>query len=242
MENTTYIALSKQVALAQAMNTIANNIANVNTTGYKSQHLLLTEQKMGSGHEEGPIRMVMDYAQYKDTSQGPISQTNNPLDFALSGKGYFVVQHRETGNELYTRAGNFTLDENNQLVTPAGHLVLGDGGPITIPQGTENITVDKGGAIFTEVGQIGRFQVVEFENDQKLSEAGTGLFGSDINPQAAEDTVIQQNMLEQSNVQAVVEMTQMIEVSRQYQMNQRLLQSEHERMQNAIRKLGTINA
>lgn len=243
MENTGYIALSKQMSLYQEMNLIANNIANANSTGYKSQHMLLTEEIMGDKSDEFAPRMVMDYGQFQNLEQGPLTQTGNMTDFALNGKGYFSVRHAGNDQIYYTRAGNFTLNNNNELVTSSGHLVLGvGGGPITLPDNYTELVVDKSGTVFSDEGEVGVLDVVEFQNDQVLTESGDGLYSTNIAPlPQAENTQVIQGTLERSNVQAVVEMTRMIDVSRQYQMNQTILQNDHERIRNAIGKLGRIS-
>ena len=242
MENTGYIALSKQMSLYQEMNLIANNIANVNTTGYKSQHMLLTEEIMGDKADEFAPHMVMDYGQFQNIEQGPITQTGNVTDLALNGSGYFTIRHGGNDQVYYTRAGNFTLKENNELVTSSGHLVLGvGGGAIQLPDNYTQLVVDKKGTVFSDEGEVGVLDIAEFNNDQLLNEAGDGLYATDANPTGENDnTNILQGALENSNVQAVVEMTRMIDVSRQYQMNQTILQNDHERIRGAISKLGKL--
>ncbi len=242
MENTTYIALSKQMTLAQEMNKIAHNMANLNTTGFKSQHLILTTQDMKAKDRDADnLKMVMDYGDYRDMSSGPLSQTGGSLDFAIEGNGFFAVQNKNDGQTYYTRAGEFSLNSLNQVVTSAGHLVLGGGAPIVIPEGTAHIEVTKEGTIATEEGEIANFDIVRFENEALMSEMGENLFAGNQAAIPTEDIKVNQGMIEQSNVQAIVEMTRMIDVSRQYQITQRMIQTEHERMENAIRKLGTVN-
>lgn len=238
MENTGYIALSRQIALGQEMTTIANNIANMNTTGYKSQHTLFTQELLGAGDDTQKLRAVMDYGQFANLEQGPLRQTGNTFDFALQGSGYFAVEHNKTGETFYTRAGNLTLNDDRQLATAAGHLILGKGdAPISIPEGSTNIIVGTEGSITSDQGAIGQFQLVEFENEFDLNLSGDGLLSTAQQPRAPETTTIHQGMVEGSNVQAVVEMTRMIDISRNYQMNQKILQNEHDRIRNAINKI-----
>lgn len=243
MENTTYIALSKQMTLAQEMNKIAHNMANLNTTGFKSQHLILTEQDMkAKDRDADTLKMVMDYGDYRDMAPGPLNQTGASLDFALEGDGFFAVQNKDNGQTYYTRSGNFSLNAQNEIVMPTGHKILSGGAPIVVPEGISHIEVTKQGVISTEQGEIGKFDVVSFDNDELLQEFGSNLFATNQPAIPATDTSVNQGMLEQSNVQAIVEMTRMIDVSRQYQITQRMIQTEHERMETAIRKLGTVNA
>lgn len=237
MENTGYIALSRQIALGQEMNTIANNIANMNTTGYKSQHTLFTQELLGDGDETQQLRAVMDYGQFANLEQGPIRQTGNTFDFALQGHGYFTVEHSKTGATFYTRAGNLTLNSDKEVTTAAGHLVLGEGGPIRIPDDATNIRVNVDGTITSDQGQIGKFKLVEFDNEFDLKLSGDGLLSTAQRPLDPGTTTIHQGMVEGSNVQGVVEMTRMIEISRNYQMNQKILQNEHDRIRNAVNKI-----
>ena len=139
---------------------------------------------------------------------------------------------------LYTRAGNFQVNVNGELVTGRGHLVLGEGGgPITVPEDAKTIKIAEDGAIATEEGEIGRLQVVEFDNLQDLEARGDGLYQTTQQANPATNTRVIQGMLEGSNVKPVLEMTRMIDVLRSYQQTQRLLQSEHERQRTMIQRL-----
>lgn len=242
MENTSYISLSKQMTLQQQMNLIANNIANASTTGFKSQHMVQTEEKIGEVGEKFPSRMVMDYGMFTNLEQGPVQRTNNTYDFALQGQGYFAVENENTGGEAYTRAGSFSLNNNNELVTPSGNKILGiSNAAIVIPDNASEIVVDKKGTIYVDGNDIDSLKLVEFENDQTLREIGQGIYVSTVDGNPAVNTEVHQGMVEGSNVQAIVQMTEMIEISRVYQMNQTIIKNEHERMRGAIQKLGRLS-
>lgn len=236
MENTIYAGLSRQMALQAQMDIVANNIANMSTPGYRGQNMVFTEYLSEPKGIEDPLSMVVDYGHYQNTAAGPIRQTGNPLDIALQGKGYFAVQTNE--GQMYTRAGNFQINVNGELVTGAGHLVSGEGGgPIIVPQGARDIYVDENGAVATEEGEIGRLQIVEFENEQELEATGNGLYKTEAAALPADETRVMQGMLEDSNVTPILEMTRMIDVTRAYQSTQRMLQSEHERQRTMIQRL-----
>ncbi len=242
MENTSYISLSKQMTLQQQMNLIANNIANASTSGFKSQHMVQTEEKMGEMGEKFPSRMVMDYGMFTNLEQGPIQRTSNTYDFALQGQGYFAVENERTGGEAYTRAGSFALNSNNEIVTPSGNKVLGvSNAPIVIPDNATEIVIDKKGNIYVDGNDIDSFKLMEFDNDQTLRELGQGIYIAEVEGNPAKNTEVYQGMVEGSNVQAVVQMTEMIEISRMYQMNQTIIKNEHERMRGAIQKLGRLS-
>ncbi|WP_448203206.1 flagellar basal-body rod protein FlgF [Azospirillum sp. sgz302134] len=237
METPTYVSLSRQMTLRRQLDVISNNIANMNTTGFKQQRMLFTEFLERPGmHEQ--VSFVQDRAVVRDLSVGGMTQTGNPLDLALTGHGYFMV---DTANgPRYTRAGNFQLNDQRQLVDAGGLPVLSDARqPITIPDGARDIKVTGDGTIATELGPVAKLNIVTFKNEQLMIEVGAGLYVTDEEAQPAPaDTKVAQGMLEGSNVKPVVEMTAMIDIQRQYQNNQKMIDNEHERIRNAIQKLG----
>lgn len=242
MENSIYTGLSRQMALRQQMDIVANNVANMSTPGYRGQNMVFAEYlhqpKLSQGKAElgGPLSMVMDYGHYKNTAPGPMKQTGNPLDLALHGPGWFGVQSED--GVKYTRAGNFTLNQLGELVTSAGYPVVDDnGGIIAIPPDAREIRIAANGAISTEDGQIAQLMVVEFENQQGLRATGNGLYESDEDGLPAEQTTVMQGAIEGSNVNPVLEMTRMIDVMRSFQSTQQLLQGEHERQRTMIQRL-----
>lgn len=243
MENGLYIGLSRQIALQKKMNLVANNIANVNTPGYRADKMLFEEYVYNTKVEnQEKISMVLDYGQFKDTARGQMTSTGNPLDVALDGPGYMMVETPE--GTKYTRAGNFTLNNDGTLVTPAGNPVLDNGeGQITIPEGVKEIVITNDGQIMTDQGAVGQIGIVEFDNVQMMKSTGDGYYRVEGNaaPLPAVNTMMKQNMLEGSNVQAVLEMTDLIEISRQYQSNQKALQNEHELQRSTIQKLSEVN-
>ncbi len=240
MENSTYIGLSRQVALAEQMDIIANNVANMSSPGYRAHNMVFAEylspQKNAERAGNDNISMVLDYGNFMDTNSGPLRQTGNPLDVALEGPGWFGVQTPE--GTMYTRAGNFQLNANGELVTGSGQPVAAaGGGTITIPAGAKEVRIGKNGALATEQGELGQLMVTEFENPQSLKPQGNGLYKADDAGTEAANTRVRQGMVEGSNVNAVLEMTRMIDVSRAYQATQRMLQSEHERQRTMIQTL-----
>ncbi len=237
MENSIYVALSRQMALQRQLDVTSNNIANMNTTGYKNQRMLFTEflEKPGM-HEK--VSFVQDRAVVRDLSVGGMTQTGNPMDLALTGHGYFTVD--TASGPRYTRAGNFRMNDQRQMVDGGGLPVLADNGqPITLPAGTSDVKVSGDGTVSTELGPVGKLNIVTFKNEQMMTEVGAGLYVTDEEPQAApKDTKVAQGLLEGSNVKPVVEMTQMIEVQRNYMSAQRVIDNEHERIRSMIQKLG----
>ncbi len=233
METPGYISLSRQMVLRQQMDLISNNLANVTTAGYKSESMLFVEylQETGDGKT---LSFVQDLAIARDLSQGPITLTGNDLDLAIRSEGYFAV---ETPASLrFTRAGNFTLDEDGRIVTFDGFPLLDPGnGPINVPPDSERITVAPDGTISDEESEIGRIGIFTFENDQLLKKTEGGLYDAGENdPELLREPNIAQGMIEGSNTQAVVEMAKLIDTLRSYQATAKMIDEEHRRQRQAI--------
>src|SRR5262249_48803913 len=141
MENTLLIGLSRQIALQRELDVVANNVANMNTTGYKAdgsvfeEYLMPGAQAAGFQGADRRVSFVQDRATWRNFSAGPIRPTGNPLDVAISGDAFFVVETAR--GERYTRNGAFQINAQGELVTSDGDRVVGDGGPIQF-QSTDN--------------------------------------------------------------------------------------------------------
>jgi len=235
MENSFPVALSRQQVLARQMDTIATNLANINTAGFKAEQMIFTEFLDRTGIADGqPLSMVHDVAFLRDMSEGPLHETGNPLDLAIHGDGFFVI---ETDNgPRYTRHGAFQLDNQGRIVTLEGRPVLNEtDSPIFVPPDTSTITIARDGTVSADTQVIGKIQVVTFETPQLLSKEGNGLYDAgEQRPQPAGEAEIMQGMIETSNVQAVAEMTRMIKVLRSYQSAAQLAETEHQRIMSAI--------
>lgn len=239
MENSIYIGLSRQLALKTNMDIVANNIANMSTSGFRGQNPVFQEYISDPRYNDDPLSFVQDYGQYQITSPGPVEQTGNPFNVALNGSGFLGVQ-MPGGETGYTRDGNFYKQQDGTLVTTSGYPVMGQGGPITIPASATEVNIDEKGVISDQNGVIGQLMVTEFDNEQELVPVGNNLYTSENGGRPAENTVVAQGYLEGSNVNAVVETTRMIEILRDYQSTQRVLQTEHERLRGAIQKLTQV--
>ncbi len=240
MENTAFIALSRQSTLRREMDVIANNLANMNTAGFKGEKMMfidyLVRSKGGHGITGDKLAYVRDIATVRDFADGPLEQTGNPLDVALKDEGFFTVRTPE--GDRYTRVGRFQLDETGQLVTYQGFPVLSDGGqPFFFSPEDKEISVARDGTISTENGTLGKLGVQNFENLNDLQEVAGGLYTSDQTPNTAETPNIVQYMVEGSNVQPIIEMTRMIEVNRSYASVKRMLEKEHERINTMFTKV-----
>ena len=235
MENPIYIALSRQTALRRQMSVVANNIANLNTTGFKKE--LMVYQAYAEKTPFTPkMEFVIDQGTATDHSQGSMQVTHNTFDMAIEGPGYFQVDDG-TGTK-YTRNGTFTLDEQNRLVTQEGHPVLDTlGNPILVPLGGTDLDISPSGELSLADQPIGRLGIVEFDDTLSLRKVRNSLFETDAVPAPATESRVMQGMIETSNVQGIEEMTAMIEVSRAYEAVKSLLDREDKRQETIIHRL-----
>ncbi|MHA1600653.1 MAG: flagellar basal-body rod protein FlgF [Alphaproteobacteria bacterium] len=238
MENTLIVALARQSVLARQMDAVANNLANLNTAGFKSESMIFKERPESTGKNQ-VISLVHDVGYFRDISEGPLTNTENPLDLAIRGEGYFAVETDE--GQRYTRHGVFQLNDQGQLITSQGHPVLGAGGaPISIPPNSSNVIVARDGTISADALEIGRIEVFTFENPAALSKTGNSLYDAKgQEPQATRESDIVQGMVEGSNVNGIAEMTRMISIVRSYQAASSLIDKEHQRILDAIDALVT---
>lgn len=236
MENSLYVGLSSQIALESRMALIANNVANMNTPGYRGQNAVFKEYISDQKRMVEDVSLVYDYGQYEITDPGPIKVTGNALDVALVGPGFMGVQTPD--GVQYTRAGNFSMNANGDLITATGQKVADQGGgTITIPAGAKEISIAENGVVSTDNGPVGTIMIAEFTDYQKLKPAGNGLYSTDEQAVPAAETRMLQGKVEGSNVQPIVEMSRMIDGLREYQSVQRMMQGEHERLRTMIQRM-----
>ena len=242
MENPGYIALSRMIAQEHALQVRANNIANTGTPGFKGESLVFSDylvRQTGINTPPGGqnVQMVQDRTTYRDFSQGQFSKTGNPLDLALQGDGFFVVSTPH--GERYTRAGRFSLSPSGQVVDMSGNPVLGpDSQPITVPPGSTGLSVGANGDIGTSNGPVGKFQVVQFDDQQALQAEGGTLFSSSQPSQPVTQPKIIQGMVEEANIQPVAELTAMMSEMRDFEFASQVSDGESEREQSAIDRIG----
>lgn len=246
MENAVLIGLSRQMSLRRELEVVSNNIANINTTGFKADTAVFEEFLMpGASHDDfarGDRKMsfVHDRSTWHDLTQGAIRQTGNPLDVALDGKAFLVVQTPR--GERFTRNGSFQINPQGQLVTTEGYPVTGESGPVQFQANDKDVTISRDGTISVPGGIRGKLRLVTFENGQRLQKDGSSTFKT---PEGVEATPAQypnviQGAVEQSNVKSVVEMTRMIEVTRHYTQVASLLQQQGDMRRQAIERLAEV--
>lgn len=250
MENTLLVGLSRQVALRRELDVVANNVANLNTTGFKADGVVFREYLMPvarANHFPAPDRRlsyVHDRATFLDLGQGAVQQTGNPLDVAIDGNAFLVVQTPR--GERYTRNGSLHINAQGQLVTTEGFPVVGENGPIQFQTNDREITIGRDGSIGVPGGSRGKLRLVTFEAAQRLQKDGgsTFLAPEGLEPQQATPEAAQviQFSLEQSNVRGVVAMTRMIEVARSYTQVSTMLQQQGDMRRGALEKLAEVPA
>src|SRR4051812_7125201 len=218
MDNTTYIALSRQTALWNQLEVVANNLANVNTTGFKGTDTLFSQYLYKLPQDDrtfkDKVAFTHDFGLVRNLSQGTFNYTSNIYDMAIQGEGYFVTQGSAPGQpDRFTRAGNFTVDAQGQLVTQDGRPVLSvNNAPITIPTTAGEVVIQGDGAIIDHNGaQIDQIKVVRFDSERDLKQIdGTSFVaGAGQQPIAIQNPKVAQGVLEDSNVNGVTEMTRL---------------------------------
>ncbi len=245
------------------IDTLANNLANVNSTGFKQ--ILNRVSELSSGNEaqlgpDGQLRadlaklprekgspdnwvqtnpLVMTHV--TDNRRGAVRSTGRDSDVAIMGPGFFAVE-TEAG-ERYTRAGSFTLNKDKQLVTPDGHPVLTDSGPITIDG--KDFSIDNSGNVMVEGALVGRMKIVGFPDPGRLIHEGSNLLpapeGVEAEPIAPDRIVVAQGHLEGSNVNAIDTLVAMISAQRAFEVQQKTLTTEDEMLSKSVNNLPRVS-
>jgi flagellar basal-body rod protein FlgF len=243
------------MALRRELDVVANNIANLNTTGFKAdgnifhEHLMPVARAERFSGADRRLSYVVDRATWHDFSQGSVQQTGNPLDLALDGTAFLTVETPR--GERYTRNGALQINAQGELVTSEGFRVLGESGPIIFQIQARDISVARDGTITVREGvtatnqaQRGKLRLTGFERPERLIKDGTSLYAAPegVTPDSAANGSIHQGALEKSNVRAVAEMTRMIDVTRTYTAIAGMLQQHGDLRRTAIERLAEVPA
>jgi len=244
MDNAIYVGLSKQMLLQRELDMAANNLANVDTVGFKFEEMLAGADPTPSTRRGGttpPLTFVTANGMLRNYTQGPLTQTGAPLDVAIDGKGFFKIS--TASGTRYTRDGRFMLDPTGKIVTQDGDAVQG-GGDITLDPKKGPVAISYNGEI-SQSGQIvGKLDVVSFDSLSALSKDGANLYRNDSNltEQPANSASLKQGMLEGSNVQPITQITRLIEISQAYNAVSTMMSSTASLSSNTIQRLGAVNA
>jgi flagellar basal-body rod protein FlgF len=255
MENALLIGLARQTALQRELDVVANNIANINTTGFKADGMVFAaflQNRAGADPSSpGNRRPSLENMSWHDMSQGTIQQTGGPLDVAIDGGGMLVVQTAQ--GERYTRNGALQLNNLGELVTLSGDKVMGDNGPIVLQPTDRDIVISKNGTIkvregvsLTSDSTRGKLRLVSFANPQQLRKEGASTYaapdGVQPVPLTEANSHVLQGAIEKSNVRPVIEMSRMIELTRSYSEVATILQQQGDMRKNSIQQLADVPA
>jgi flagellar basal-body rod protein FlgF len=239
-----YLAAAGALVQQMRLDLLANNVANINTLGYKGDEAVFRvspqatdEQPTASVDGTQPLSpYAPPFSSVIDFSQGALQKTGNPLDVAISGKGFFGIQTPD--GIQYTRQGNFTLNAQGVLVTQDGYPVLGQGGEITLDKGT--VAIDDQGRVTLNGDDVDQIQITDFSNPDTLKKVGSGRFVAEdpTKAQPAANPDLREGYLETSNVNPVRSMTEMIETARAFQAYQKVIQSEDDASAKSIEDVG----
>jgi len=221
-----YAACAGLQAQSRALELVANNLANLNTTGFRSQQALFRSflDESGAASEDPLNRAVNNFSLLGgnriDLSSGNLQRTGNSLDLAIEGSGFFAVQTK--AGVVYTRGGNFQVSTNGRLTTAAGDLVLGEQGPIAIPSGVISISPD--GTLSADGAMVDKLRVIQFTTDSAPIAIGNSYYSTEANQvRPATDSYVRQGTLESSNVNAMTAMVDLINIQRKAEMLERAM-------------------
>ncbi|MDQ0471431.1 flagellar basal-body rod protein FlgF [Labrys wisconsinensis] len=251
MGNALLVVLSRQIALGRELDVVANNMANVNTHGFRRQAVQFGEYIMPVASTDAfqgadrRVSFVQDRSSYRDFAAGAMQQTGNPLDIAIQGDAFFAVQAPD-GSERYTRNGAFQIDSTGRVVTGEGMPVLSDAGPIVLDTQDPTFTIARDGTISTKDGDRGHIRLVSFDAPQALHAEGSGLFRADpsqaAQPLTPATTNVVQGSVEGSNVKPVLEMSRLIEINRAYSSLSGIIQTNADLRKTAIERLADLSS
>lgn len=232
------------MALRRRLDVVANNIANVNTAGYKLENVVFNVAERTMPGVRGFARnvaYVIDRGTAQDHRQGELIVTDNPLDVAIIGDGYIAVR-AAGGQHGYTRNGRLQILAGGELGLASGETVVNERGQsIVLDPDDTQVTIGRDGLVTTSEGERGRISMVRFGADARLQKLGNGLVLGDALPIEPDSTELRAGMIEGSNVSPITETTQMIEILRAYQAMQRLTDRNNELRGRAIERLGRVD-
>lgn len=236
MDTAIYTTLTRQSGLMREMEAVANNIANVSTSGYRREGVVFSEFVRSIVGDTPSVSLAFATGRALDQSQGPMTQTNGTFDFAIEGDGFFLIETAE--GQALTRAGAFTPSPEGELVAPDGARLLDSAGaPVFIPPDAASVSVSSDGTLsvdgqpFADLGLWGPTDPTDLNR-----RAGSRFFPEN-GVQPIEGGVILQGFIEGSNVDPITEIARMIQVQHAYEQGQKFLDQEDERVRNVIRTL-----
>ncbi|UWQ14299.1 flagellar hook-basal body complex protein [Aliiroseovarius sp. M344] len=238
MDNIGYTSLTRQAGLMREIQSVANNIANASTTGFRREGVVFSEYVNALEPGDSSLSMATGNVRALDLQQGALTQTGGAFDFAIEGDGFFLVEG--PSGQFLTRAGSFTPSTEGELATPDGYRLLdGGGSPIFVPPDATSVAVATDGTISVNgraVAQVGLYAPLD-QNDLLHRDGVRFEAPGGIEP-AFGDAAILQGFLEGSNVDPIAEVARMIEVQRSYELGQKFLEREDERIRGVLKTVG----
>jgi flagellar basal-body rod protein FlgF len=235
MDAAGYATLNRQSGLMREMGVVANNIANASTTGFRREGVVFSEF-VAAMDRDPSLSMAHASGRHVDLSQATLTQTGGTFDLAIQGEGFFLIETPQ--GERLTRAGAFTPNAEGELVTADGYRLLDAGGaPVFVPPDARGVAVGRDGTLSTDgqpIAQIGLWRPTD--PLALRHQSGTLFDGGEL--ELVEEATVMQGMLEESNVEPVSEIARMIEVQRAYELGQKFLDAEDERVRGVINALG----
>ena len=236
MDNSGYTTLTRQSGLLQEMQTVAHNIANLSTTGFRAEGVVFSEFVHDTGDERS-LSMAGASVRRTDLSQGTLTATGSDFDMAIEGDGFFHIATPE--GERLTRAGSFSPDAAGLLSTPDGYQLLDTGGTaIFVPPDAQDIHIAADGTVSIGGRAQAQVAIVSPQDATTLTRATGAAFTFEGGLVAQPQAQVVQGFVESSNVNAVAEVARMIEVQHAYQMGQGFLEREDERIRAVLQTLG----
>ena len=237
MDNAGFVALNRQAGLLKELETVAQNIANMSTDGYRREGVVFSEFVVNGGRQGESLSMGYANGRASDLAQGALRQTNGTFDLAIEGPGFFLVGTPD-GDRL-TRAGAFTPSAEGLLVAPDGATLLDAGGaPVFVPGDAAQIAVGADGTVSADGNPIAQIGLWEPADPLQMTRDKGVRFDPGGAPVPVGDGRILQGFVERSNVDPVRELTRMIEVQRAYELGKTFLDREDERVRSALRTMG----
>ena len=246
MDVSSYVLLSREQALRRKLDVAANNLANMNTVGFKRERPVFREYVADSAENAvesaKATSFVLDYGAAHDVKSGAFQVTGSALDVMIDGPGYLAIE-APGGGTAYTRAGFVKTNAEGELVTAGGQRLLGEGGqPIAVPsEQLPTLAIAADGTVSTAEGTLGRLAVTVFDDEAGLTPGGDNLVrGTGGRELAAAETRLRSGGVEGSNVEPITETTTMVEILRAYQSTMKMTQDLDDMRKRAIGSLGRV--
>lgn len=252
-----YTAYTGMANEQKRLDIIANNLANSATVGYKEENvtnqsfdnvLAIKIKDESEAYNNRPIGRMTPGVKigevYTNFNQGSLRQTSNPYNLALEGKGFFnmsVTDRAGNNNTLYTRNGSFTMTKDGHIVDEDGNHLLGESGELMLPTDAVDIMIDSSGAIYADGVYVDSILITDFEDYNYLTKAGDTMYGlAEGAIELPSTALVRQGFTEQSNVNVVSEMVEMITITRAYEANQKVITSVDRTLDLAVNSVGKV--